>query len=198
MTMALRLPHIPPEVAAAERTLKAAYADAMPTREAKAARVLLYLVTFAIGALLGWTLVGLGVVSAAEKDFWRAGTTAVAVLSGFMVATMVFTGKIEAAKSLSMVELRAVAAKVNHLLLYQFGTLANHLACILAMFLLPSVAAKFPVFGAAGAVACLGLFFVSVVRSIFVPLQVIELHRFTHAALLRDKREETGKEAGRM
>jgi len=198
MTMALRFPHLPPEIAAAEKTLKAAYGEAVPTGQAKMARVMWYLGTFAIGALVGWGLLRLGVVVAAEKDFWRAGTTAVSVLSGFMVATMVFTGKIEAAKSLSMVELREVTSKINHLLLYQFGTLANHFLCILAMFILPSIATKYPLVGSGGAVLSLGLFFVSVVRSVFVPLQVIELHRFTHAAILRDKRDEAGKDAGRM
>ena len=119
--------------------------------------------------------------------------TAISVLSGFMVATMVFTGKIEAAKSLSVTELRDVAAKSTHLLLYQFGTLVNHLMCLSGMFVAPSVATRWPVAAESVAVVCLALFIVSIVRSIFLPLQIIELHRFTHAALLRDKRDEAAK-----
>lgn len=158
-------------------------------------RVALYLVLLAIGTVVGSLLIQLSIVSPIDKDFWRAGLTAISVLSGFMVASMVFTGKIEAAKSLSLSELREVAAKSNYLLLYQIGTLANHLACLSLMLLVPSIAAKWPIVGGSVAVLCLGLFFVSIIRSVFIPLQIIELHRFTHAALLRDKREEAAKDA---
>lgn len=116
---------------------------------------------------------------------------ALSVLSGFMVATMLFTGKIEVAKSLSLSELRDVAAKSNYLLLYQFGTLLNHLVSIVVALFLPAIALRAP--GASTLIICLalGLFFVSMFRSLLIPLQILELHRFTHAALLREKREES-------
>ncbi len=193
MTMALTFRHLPPEIEAARQTLVAACKDAMPTRRARSNRILLYFVTLLLGVAIGTVLVSFAIVVPTDKDFWRAGMTAISVLSGFMVATMVFTGKIEAAKSLSLTELRDVAAKAAHLLLYQFGTLGNHLVCLFAMFLAPSVATRWTVAAESVAVACLALFVVSIVRSIFVPLQIIELHRFTHAALLRDKREEAVK-----
>jgi hypothetical protein len=198
MTMALSLRHLPPELQAAKETLAASCQDALPTRDARMGRVLLYLVLLAIGTSLGAVLVSFEIVSPAEKDFWRAALTAVSVLSGFMITTMVFTGKIDAAKSLSLSELRDVASKVNYLLLYQIGTLANHLACLSLMLLVPAVTAKWPTVGPSVAILCLGLFFVSIVRSIFIPIQIIELHRFTHAALLRDKRDEAKASAGKM
>jgi hypothetical protein len=193
MTMALTLRHLPPEIESARQTLVAACNDAMPTKRARLNRVLLYLVTFLLGIGIGTALVSYEVVMPADKELWRAGLTALSVLSGFMVATMVFTGKIEAAKSLSVTELRDVASKATHLLLYQFGTLVNHLVCLSGMFVAPSVAIRWLVAADSVAVVCLALFFVSIVRSIFLPLQIIELHRFTHAALLRDKREEAVK-----
>lgn len=195
MTMALTFRHLPPELQAARETLAAARKDAMPTKDARMGRVVLYFILLAIGACVSATLVYFGIVSATDKDFWRAGLTAISVLSGFMVATMVFTGKIEAAKSLSLSELRDVASKANYLLLYQIGTLANHLVCLSMMLLVPSLATKWPLAGSPIAVACLALFFVSIMRSILIPIQIIELHRFTHAALLRDKREEAKSQA---
>lgn len=161
-------------------------------------RIIVYVVALVVGAAIGQGLVYYGVVRASDKDFWRAALTAISVLSGFIVTTMVFTGKIEAAKSLSLTELREVSSKSNYLLLYQIGTLANHLACLSIMLLAPSLAEKWPTFGPAFAVVCLSLFFVSILRSLFIPLQIIELHRFTHAAMLRDKRDETKKEAGML
>jgi hypothetical protein len=195
MTMALTFRHLPPELQAARETLAAARRDALPTKDARMGRVVLYFILLAIGAGVGATLVYFGIVSATDKDFWRAGLTAISVLSGFMVASMVFTGKIEAAKSLSLSELRDVASKANYLLLYQIGTLANHLVCLSLMLLVPSIAAKWPIAGLPIAILCLALFFVSIVRSILIPIQIIELHRFTHAALLRDKREEAKGQA---
>ena len=195
MTMALAFRHLPPELQAAKETLAAARRDALPTNEARKSRVALYLLLFAIGTLAAAPLVQLGIVSATDKIFWRTGLTAISVLSGFMVTTMVFTGKIEAAKSLSLSELRDVASKVNYLLLYQIGTLANHLVCLSMMLLAPSIATKWPTVGSPIAVLCLGLFFVSIARSALIPVQIIELHRFTHAALLRDKRDEAVSKA---
>ncbi|MBN8224683.1 MAG: hypothetical protein J0L89_07690 [Xanthomonadales bacterium] len=198
MTMALSFRHLPPEIEAAKQTLSAACKDAMPTRRTRLNRVLLYVLILALGTLVGSILVSLGIVSPIDKEFWRAGMTTVAVLSGFMITTMIFTGKIEAAKSLSVTELREVTTKVTHLLLYQFGTLGNHLLCLFAMFVAPSLATRWPIAGDSITIACLSLFFVSIIRSIFVPMQIIELHRFTHAALLRDKRDEAKKDAEKM
>lgn len=198
MTMALTFRHLPPEIEAARQTLRAAYRDTMPTRLAWLSRVLLFIITLAIGAVIGSLLVKKGIVSPTDKEFWRSGITAISVLSGFMITTMVFTGKIDVAKSLSVTELREISAKANHLLLYQFGTLANHLFCLLAMFLLPPIATKWLPAAETVAVFCLSFFFVSIIRSAFIPLQIIELHRFTHAALLRDKRDEIKKESEKI
>jgi hypothetical protein len=198
MTMALCFRHLPPEIEAARQTLSAARKDTTPTRQAWLNRVLSYVVTLALGALVGSALVSLEVILPKDKDFWRAGMTAVAVLSGFMVTTMIFTGKIEAAKSLSVTEFREVAAKITHLLLYQLGTLGNHLLCLFAMFVVPPFAARWPAASDSLAIACLALFFASIMRSIFVPVQIIEIHRFTHAALLRDKRSEVERDAEKM
>lgn len=198
MTMAISFRHLPPEVESALQTLTASRKDALPTKDVRMGRLVVYAVSFAIGAAIGAALVYFGIVRAGDKDFWRAALTAISVLSGFMVTTMVFTGKIEAAKSLSLTELRVVAGKSNYLLLYQIGTLANHLACLSLMLLVPSLATKMPAYGSVIAVGCLALFFVSILRSVFIPIQIMELHRFTHAALLRDKRDETEKEAGKL
>lgn len=193
MTMALSAPQLPPELQAAQQTLKAARHEAMPSKDARVARIRGYGLFLLLGCSIAAGLLSFGVLSAAEKDFWRAGLTAISILSGFMVATMVFTGKIEAAKSLSLTELREVAAKANYLLLYQIGTLANHLICMPLMLVTPSVAAVSPTAGACCAALAFGLFLVSIARSLLIPIQIIELHRFTHAALLREKRDETKK-----
>jgi len=183
---------IPPEVSSAVETLTASRQEALPTSVSRRTRVAFFLATWAAGNLLGLFLISIGLVDASDKDLWRAGLTAVSVLSGFMIATMLFTGKIEVAKSLTLSELRDVASKSNFLLLYQFGTLLNHFVCLIVM---PSLNSRWPAVAPSIAVVAFGLFFVSMARSIFIPLQIIELHRFTHAALLREKREEAEKVA---
>ncbi len=184
---------IPPEVSSAIETLAAARRDALPTFTARRGRVAFFLMTWAAGSFFGLILMNIGLVDAGDKDLWRAALTAVSILSGFMIATMLFTGKIEVAKTLSLSELRDVASKSNYLLLYQFGTLLNHFFCLIVMLLMPSLNLKWPLIASSVAVMACGMLFVSLARSVFIPLQIIELHRFTHAALLREKREEAGK-----
>lgn len=186
---------IPPEVSSAAATLSAARKDALPTPAARRARVAFFLMTWAVGSFLGLLLLELGLVAPGDKDIWRASLTAISVLSGFMIATMLFTGKVDVAKSLSLSELRDVTLKSSYLLLYQFGTLLNHFSCLIVVLLIPSVNLRWPSVAPSVAVVGCGLFFVSLVRSVFIPLQIIELHRFTHAALLREKRDEAGKTA---
>lgn len=174
-------------------TLTAARQDALPTQGARQARLAFFFITLAVGCVLGLLLYLTGLVTPQDKDLWRAALTAVSVLSGFMIATMLFTGKIEVAKSLTISELRDVSNKANYLLLYQFGTLLNHFACIVVMLLTPAIHTRWPDIAPSASILACGLFFVSLIRSILIPLQIIELHRFTHAALLREKRDEASR-----
>ena len=79
---------IPPEVSSAAATLSAARQDALPTSAARRARVAFFLATWAVGSWLGLLLLELGLVAPSDKDIWRASLTAISVLSGFMIATM--------------------------------------------------------------------------------------------------------------
>lgn len=186
---------LPPEFEAAKQTLLAAARDAFPVVGSFRLQVSAYVLMLLLGMVGGAWLVGLDVLQPTAQEFWRGATTALSVLSGFMVATMVFTGKIEAAKSLSITELRQVAQKVNYLLLYQVVTLANHLFTILLLLIVPFIAARYSTLGAILAVVGVGLIVASVLRSVLIPIQIIELHRFTHAALLRDKSKEIAAQA---
>ncbi|MEB1942416.1 hypothetical protein VDR83_11105 [Xanthomonas campestris pv. campestris] len=189
---------IPPEFESAKNTLRAASRDARLGANGFKAQLGGFIFMFLIGAVSGFLLISYGLIKPEVVDFWRAGATALSVLSGFMIATMVFTGKIEAAKSLSLSELRIVSGKINYLLLYQLGTLINHLFCILLMLVVPLVGVQSYWGGITVATLCCALFFVSISRSMLIPIQVIEIHRFTHAALLRDKKNEVSAAAENM
>lgn len=190
MSLVTDMRRVPPEFEAAMQTLLATARDAFPVTGALRLQVETYFLMLLAGAAGGAWLVALNVLEPTVQDFWRGATTVLAVLSGFMVTTMVFTGKIEAAKSLSITELRQVTQKVNYLLLYQLVTLANHLLAILVLLIVPFAATRSSILGVVLAVAGLGLIAASVCRSLLIPVQIIELHRFTHAALLRDKSKE--------
>lgn len=192
MTMAL-YDHLPPEFRAAKETLQATRSEVLPKKRDWWARMIGNALLFIGGCAVSITLFSLGVVTISDKEFWRSALTAISILSGFMVATMVFTGKIEAAKSLNLAELRDVAGKSSYLLLYQIATLANHLVCLPLLLITPAVAAISQNTGMAIGIVALGLFFVSIARSLLIPVQILELHRFTHKALLREKRDEASK-----
>lgn len=186
----------PPEVGAALETLRAARSAALPSAKARWGRRASYGLAWLIGTGVGFALVRVGLISPGDKELWRACLTAISVLSGFMIATMLFTGKIDVAKSLSLSELRDVSGKANYLLLYQFGTLLNHVLTLGILLLLPAFVTRWPLAGHWGAAVACGFVFVSLSRSVLIPLQIIELHRFTHAALLREKREEASRTDG--
>ncbi|WP_295935174.1 hypothetical protein [uncultured Xanthomonas sp.] len=194
MSIAVNLRDLtPPEVSAAAETLAAARRDALPTKAAKRSRTVFYALTLISGGAIGHLLLQVGLIDPKDKDLWRAVLTATSVLSGFMIATMLFTGKIDVAKSLSISELRDVSLKANYLLLYQFGTLINHFTCLVMALLVPAIVSRWEQAGQPAAILICGLFFASLIRSTLIPLQIIELHRFTHAALLREKRDEVAK-----
>ncbi|WP_146092717.1 hypothetical protein [Xanthomonas arboricola] len=189
---------IPPEFESAKNTLRAASRDARLGAGGFKAQIGGFIFMFLIGTVSGFLFISYGLIKPEVGDFWRAGATALSVLSGFMIATMVFTGKIEAAKSLSLSELRIVSGKINYLLLYQLGTLINHLLSILLMLVVPLVGVQSYWGGIMVGTLCCSFFFVSISRSMLIPIQVIEIHRFTHAALLRDKKNEVSSAAEGM
>lgn len=172
--------------------------EALPTTKRIAARAFLYFLLALTGSTIAWCLVAVGALEPASTDFWRSALTALSVLSGFMITTMVFTGKIDVSKSLSLTELREVTAKLNHLLLYQLFTLINHVFAIVGALFVPMIAAQWPSVAPISASLAFGIIFVSLARSVFVPLQILEMHRFTHAALLRDAEKEAAKAASNL
>lgn len=186
--------YLPDEVQSAISTLKLSLASAMPTREALVRSVAFYAWLFCVGSWLGLASWGLGILSLSQSDFWRSAMTVLSVLTGFMITTMLFTGKADASKSLTFEQLKSFCSKSNYLLVSQFTTLLNHIFCII-MIWLSTAAAQFsgvniwcdsllpPLFG---------FLAVSLLRSVLVPIQIIELHRFTHAALLNEKKKEIG------
>ncbi|MDO7930607.1 hypothetical protein Q6A26_03310 [Xanthomonas euvesicatoria pv. eucalypti] len=116
--------------------------------------------------------------------------TFVSVLAGFMVTLMLFTGRTDSAKLLSARQAPAYVDKMTYLLFSQASALAVHITCAavcLIWMLLYGVGAK------GDAISWLfhasfGLLAVAMVKSLLLPLQIYELHRFEFDALLDQKR----------
>lgn len=113
-----------------------------------------------------------------DEDALRAVVTAVAILAGFMITTILFTGRPNGLASLNSHELQDVRDKVSYLVLSQCLTLASHVTCVL--FCLVCIAAfddtcKLPLW--VGAVVA-GLLANSILRASILPLQIWEVHAF--------------------
>lgn len=197
MTMSISFRHLP-EIGAARSTLSAANSDMVLAGSSRRARFAVFISLFSIGVCACAAALQFGLIDTPDRAFWRTCIMVLAILSGFIITTMVFTGKIEAFSLLSYSELRTVTNKITHLLLFQFGTLLNHLCCIAFVFLVPTISAHQPILSDGFAAIAIGLLAVSMFRSLLIPVQIIEIHRFNHAAMLRDKRAQTEKVAAKL
>jgi len=192
LTMPLSDKLIPDDLLAAARTVMGAAREAAPSLGVWLRYTVFYGMVLVLGAAAGHLLQRAGVVSAASTDGWKTATTLLTIVTGFMITTMLFTGKVEAAKSLNSVQLEMFTRKSNHLLFSQWVTLINHIFSLLGVALILALGDSHPAFSHWVICAVTGLFPLSFLRSMLIPIQIIELHRFVHAALLREKQDEEG------
>ncbi|HHA2559739.1 TPA: hypothetical protein ACOEOH_001253 [Stenotrophomonas maltophilia] len=183
---------LPDDLLAAVRTIKSAASEAAPSPGVWIRYAIFYGVVFALGVLAGHLLQHFGVMSSASADGWKMATTLLTIVTGFMITTMLFTGKVEAAKSLNSIQIERFTKKSNHLLFSQWITLINHIASLLGVAAILALGDAQPEISYWLVCGVVGLFFLSFLRSMLIPVQIIELHRFVHAALVREKQEEEG------
>lgn len=139
----------------------------------------LQLVTGGVGGVDGWL---------------KATMTMTSVLAGFMITLMLFTGKTEAWKTLSLEQAQLFSQKATYLLLSQFVTLLNHIIVIVTCVVWFLAAAQGRALETMPVVVALsGFLLVSLFRTLLVPLQIAELHRFALTAMLADKEDEIRK-----
>ncbi|WP_329763744.1 hypothetical protein [Stenotrophomonas geniculata] len=183
---------LPDDLLAAVRTIKIAAAEAAPSPGVWIRYGCFYGAIFVVGAVVGHLFQRAGVMSSASVDGWKMATTLLTIVTGFMITTMLFTGKVEAAKSLNSVQMEKFTKKSNHLLFSQWITLINHIASLLGVAVILAIGESQPKLSYWIVCGVVGLFFLSFLRSMLIPIQIIELHRFVHAALLREKQDEEG------
>lgn len=113
-----------------------------------------------------------------DADVLRAVMTAVAILAGFMITTILFTGRPNGLASLNSHELREVRDKISYLVLSQCLTLASHISCVLFCLACISIfngEAHLPLWVG---VAVAGFVANSIMRASILPLQIWEVHAF--------------------
>ncbi|MCT8284113.1 hypothetical protein NYQ43_00015 [Xanthomonas translucens pv. translucens] len=154
-----------------------------------------FVVPFAVGASVSLLVVDSiiqPIQAQSLKEVIVGILTFVSVLAGFMVTLMLFTGRTDSAKLLSARQAPAYVDKMTYLLFSQASALAVHITCAgacLVWMLLYGVGAK------GYAISWLfhvsfGLLAVAMVKSLLLPLQIYELHRFEFDALLDQKRSD--------
>lgn len=184
----------PDDVQAALVTIKVATSEAWPHRAMRSRYAAFYLWVFATGSWLGSLAVLMFGLDGGNSEIWKNTITALSVFCGFMIATMLFSGKIEVAKSLTLEQLRHVAAKSNHLLVSQMATLGCHFLSLASVSIVTGFHDVSPALSGYVIPVAFGFLAVSIIRAMLIPVQIIEIHRFVHAALLEEKRREISKE----
>ncbi len=113
-----------------------------------------------------------------NESVLRAVMTAVAILAGFMITTILFTGRPNGLASLNSHELRDVRDKVSYLVLSQCLTLASHMLCVIfCLFGISILNGNDESFIWVGVILA-GLITNSIVRASILPLQIWEVHAF--------------------
>lgn len=183
---------LPPVVRAAIETIRDSRAEAnaryLDKRRMQWFNFAVYVGSLIISAVL---VFGLSIFDGLEDvaSWWRTVLTVISILSGFMITSMIFTGKVDVARTLNLEQLREVTQKLNFLLLFQLATLANSLICAFVTLIVCGLSKDSAQLDDLTWIA-LALFIVTIIKTSFVPLQIFEIHRFTHAALIAEKIEE--------
>jgi hypothetical protein len=143
--------------------------------------VLAFGVPLSVGAWAGWAVAPAFLMPARENTLFAllAGIIALgSLLAGFMVTTMLFTGKIENKETLTLEELRDYSERVKFLLSSQAQTLfAAVLSATFAIAWLVLFALEFDaVAQRITAMGCFGFTAVALLRCVLVPLQIYEVH----------------------
>lgn len=113
-----------------------------------------------------------------DEDVLRAVVTVVAILAGFMITTILFTGRPNGLSSLTSHELRDVRDKVSYLVLSQCLTLASHVICVLFCLICIAIFDDSMKSSVWVGVVLSGLLFNSIMRASILPLQIWEVHAF--------------------
>ena len=133
LTMPITDQLVPDDLVSAARTVKAAAQDAAPRPSVWARYVVFYGLVLIGSMVAGYFLQRNGWLSASATDGWKTVITLLTIISGFMITTMLFTGKVEAAKSLHSRQLIKFVKKSNHLLFSQWLTLINHICSLIVV-----------------------------------------------------------------
>lgn len=149
-----------------------------------------YLSLFAVGCWMGLGLYEIQLANFSTVNLWRALLTVLSILSGFIITAMLFTGKTEIAKSLSLEQLNTFFKKSNHLLISQLCTLANNFLGLLLIGVIFSIGENSIPYTETLIILAFGFITISIFRSFLIPVQIIELHRFVQIALMTEKRAE--------
>lgn len=117
-------------------------------------------------------------ISLLDGDVLRAALTVLAILAGFMITTILFTGKPNGLSALNSDELKIVRDKVSYLVLSQCLTLVSHLCCAIFCLLAIAVSKSGESLPLWVGIVWAGLIFNSLLRALLLPLQIWEVHAF--------------------
>lgn len=197
--MSLRDLLVPDEIQSAGRAARQMLSVVQKTSYFWAKHAFAAAVPFLVGGLIGYFLSCAATDQTQLEGVRQVVTgilTFVAVLAGFMVTLMLFTGRTEGAKSLSVDDAPIYVEKVTYLLFSQALTLAIHLFCglfCIAWLMLQSVDVD-PVVSQVTLVVTFGLLALSMLRALLLPFQIYEVHHFELDSVVVEKREQFRRE----
>lgn len=153
-----------------------------------------------VGYLISHVVISVGATGKAPdfKDFISNCLTISSVLAGFIVTLMLFTGKTDGAKSLTIDQAPIYIQKVTYLLFSQCLSLNIYILCMLcclAWLCMNGLNTPSEILTQVFKLCC-GLMTACVVRTLLLPLQIYEVHQFELQGFYDEKLEEYRKSIG--
>ncbi|EIU4985882.1 TPA: hypothetical protein ACQGUY_006332 [Pseudomonas aeruginosa] len=133
---------------------------------------------------------------AIDKDLLESISTFCGVMIGFVITSMLFSGRSEHADGLSLEQARAYIWKAKYMLLSQINTLFSYIFCLAfcmaALFCLKMDMLLSQKILAATAISFLSM---SIYRTVLLPFQIYDVHSFSLDSLLEEKRSEAAAQS---
>ncbi len=142
--------------------------------------------------LLGGASVGYMLSIQAQDKILDSLLSFCAIVIGFVITAMLFSGRNQSADKLALEQARVYALKTRYILVSQTQTLIAFLFCVgFCLFAIMCKSSKLSLADSQVAFAfAMGYFSLGVYRTIFLPFQIYDVHSFALDSLILEKEEQ--------
>lgn len=182
---------IPDEWIRASAVLKDMCSNLARSESSVIKQISAFVVPVVLGGVFG-KFAFVGIEPPALEPIMRSTLQFLAIVTGFMVTLMLFTGKAENTKILTSDDLRKYSKQVRFILFFQTMTLLNHLVTAVLILVWMSVAShpSWEIWLPYLTISIFAMLFNSLLRTFLLPMQIYELTSFGLESLIKERTKD--------